>query len=280
MFDFILIVIYIVGVLAFGTHFIKEIYKRINNLKVRLKSTIPVRMSIHFIFRHKILFLIIVPILLYILTGFELAYKDSIRSPVRAAENPCFVGFLYVIVELFIQTSIILCLKNIAEGKKVRIVFNIIASVYYFLSYLFSTIKSFSIYLGGELTFNIGLIYYIFGYKKDGIYMKEALKLKKRLFEYQLREMMELSTIIVFSFLWTFLFVLFELWNVSTMSAIIAKYTIIFLMACGMMADIFGITYACQLFLWNKKWEETYHELLEQGITAPNIESVEIPMIH
>lgn len=126
--------------------------------------------------------------------------------------------------------------------------------------------------------YQIGVLYFIFE-KEQGNYTEKGAILLRRLNKYKMEDMMGVGASCVFGGLAAPYLFLSILWKVQGIHGQIFKFILIAAIVLPMGIDMFITTYLCQLYRWNKAWEEQYQDLLSQGMPAPNIETVEFPEI-
>jgi len=73
--------------------------------------------------------------------------------------------------------------------------------------------------------------------------------------------------------------IIFWTWHMSDPLIVIIRYLFILILVLFNFLKVFLVIYKCYLYLWHRKWEETYKDILSAGKAAPNIETIEFPKI-
>jgi len=101
----------------------------------------------------------------------------------------------------------------------------------------------------------------------------------KRMTQYSVDVLLEI--IIVFGFFFQLFIgpIIYWSWHMSDPLIVISRYLVILILVLFNSLQVFFVVYMCYLYLWHRKWEETYKDILFAGKTAPNIETIQFPKL-
>jgi len=122
-------------------------------------------------------------------------------------------------------------------------------------------------------------IYFVLDKDKNNNQEKRAGILKDRMALYAVDDILAVLAELIFLLQFIVGPIIYWIWYSSEPLIVIGKYLLIAILVVLYSIEIFGFLYTCYLYLWNKKWEETYEDVLSEGKVAPNIETVEFPKL-
>ena len=235
------------------------------------------------IFRHKTLWLYSILFLLYNLSGIKFVKEQWVLG--RLFDNELLAAIPMIIYMLALRyilgISIASNIRNLACGRRKHILYSMLESIfYYYPGFLWNRFRAHDIFGDSMADLQIKAVCYAMEEGSYKISQEREKRLNHRLNLYGIRQVAEVPV-----YLYGFIMLLFNLdlliiWNWTDPFARIIKGSIAAIMLAGMVADTVAIIYISQLYLWNVKWEKAYGDILAQGKSAPNIETIAFPEVY
>ncbi len=235
------------------------------------------------IFRHKTLWLYSILFLLYNLAGIKFLREQLILRYFLNNELLTAIPMIIYMIALryILGISIASNIRNLACGRRKHILYSMLESIfYYYPGFLWNRFRAHDIFGDSMANLQIKAVCYAMEEGSYKISQEREKRLNHRLHLYGIRQVAEMPV-----YLYGFIMLLFNLdllimWNWTDPFARIIKGSIAVIMLAGMVADIVAIIYISQLYLWNVKWEKAYGDILAQGKSAPNIETIAFPEVY
>ena len=207
----------------------------------------------------------------------------SIKFPSLAA-NRNILLILPSIICFFLQPLISICViaqfqRKIKKRKLVFIPGILVGTAKYMPAYILSIIKqAFSFPKRDLMLRDYSLIYFIMEGGGIDSRNRESVFIK-RVTQYSVNTLLETTIICGFLFQLSVEPIIYWSWHMSDPLIVIIRYLFILILVLFNFLKVFLVVYMCYLYLWHRKWEETYKDILAAGKAAPNIETVEFPKL-
>jgi len=189
---------------------------------------------------------------------------------------PAFICFL-------LQPLISICViaqfqRKMKKRKLVFIPGILVGTAKYMPAYLLSIIKQVFFFETGLMLSEYSSIYFIMEGGSTDSKDRESV-FAKRMTRYEVDTILGTMSFSMFFFQLSVGPIIFWTWHMSDPLIVIIRYLFILILVLFNFLKVFLVIYKCYLYLWHRKWEETYKDILSAGKAAPNIETIEFPKI-
>ena len=250
---------------------VTKFFSMLNNIKKNKK----IIRIFKLVFKNCGIFFLWIPLWIFVQMGFYRAVVFLSKN--FSLGNKNIYPILPAIICFSLQPLILMCVisqfKRKLEKKKFIFITGIIQGVIHYLPQYIILIKK-------KCFFSLDIysqIYFVLDKEEDNSQEKRARILEDRMALYAVDDILAILEVLIYIFQFLVEPIIYWTWYLSEPLMVIMKYMLIAILAALYSIEIFGFLYTCYLYLWNKKWEETYKDVLSEGKVAPNIETVEFP---
>ena len=252
---------------------VTKFFSMLNNIKKNKK----IIRIFKLVFKNCGIFFLWIPLWIFVQMGFYRAVVFLSKN--FSLGNKNIYPILPAIICFSLQPLILMCVisqfKRKLEKKKFIFITGIIQGVIHYLPQYIILIKK-------KCFFSLDIysqIYFVLDKEEDNSQEKRARILEDRMALYAVDDILAILEVLIYIFQFLVGPIIYWTWYLSEPLMVIMKYMLIAILAALYSIEIFGFLYTCYLYLWNKKWEETYEDVLSEGKVAPNIETVEFPKL-